>query len=371
MTPNLTILKGHQSFKTSVFESLASHAKSAGGSVEQISHIGMRRAGFPETEARTETALARAKRQPKGLVRFAKRRLIAAQYNWSRAHFAEAGGIAVCWNGLTGSRKAYMDGAQDAGAGRLFVELAPFQGFVSMDRAGLNAEASVPRAKAALGAMPLSDARMAELAGALVARAARSGRVGQETAALPDEPFLFCPLQVPNDSQIQVFGGWVQSVEGFIGALAQAATQLPEGWHLRVKEHPSSRVSMAGPLEAARAVTGGRLRVDNATDTFEQVRASRGVITVNSSLALQSFLLDRAVVTTGQAFFAEKGLVHPAGSQSALNALCAEPTELGYDATHRRLLLGYLLDDYLVPFDGTDLDADRCLAKLSDAARSA
>jgi len=368
---SLTILKGFHPLKDAVFASLAKIAQEHGAEAIWLRTIGLRGASYPETAERVAEAMKRAKRQPTGVGRSIKQGLIKRQYNWSRAHFERNGGVAVCWNGLTGSRRAYMEAARDAEAGRLFAELAPFPGFVTLDHVGVNAESSVPRSKAGLGDVRLSDARRAEMADALVGRAARTARVDQTQRDLPDEPFLLCPLQVPNDSQIQVFGGWVGSVEGFIGALAQASQKLPEGWHFRVKEHPSSKVSMAGPLEAAVSLAGGRLVVDNGTDTFAQVRASRGVVTVNSSIALESFLLGKPVVVTGQAYFAEEGLVTPAGSQARLNAICAAPDALTYDDDHRAALLGYLLDRYYVPVTGkgaeTVLDRNRVLEKLANA----
>ncbi|MEM1302012.1 MAG: capsular biosynthesis protein, partial [Pseudomonadota bacterium] len=319
--PSLTILKGYHPLKDAVFASLAEIAADVQGSPAiWLRVIGLRGASYPETAERVAEAMRRAKRQPSGLGRRIKQGLIKRQYNWARSHFERNQGVAVCWNGLTGSRRAYMEAAREAGARRLFAELAPFRGYVTLDPVGVNAESSVPRTKAALGQNLLSAARQRDMADALVGRAARTGRVDQTQRDLPDAPYLFCPLQVPNDSQIQVFGGWVKSVEGFIGALAQASQKLPKGWHLRLKEHPSAKVSMAGPLEAAVSLAGGRLVVDNGTDTFAQVRASRGVITINSSIALESFLLDKPVVATGQAYFAEDGLVTPVASQARLNA---------------------------------------------------
>ena len=47
-----------------------------------------------------------------------------------------------------------------------------------------------------------------------------------------DEPFLFVPLQVPNDAQLRLFGGEFKSVDDFVSSLASAASSLPEGWHL-------------------------------------------------------------------------------------------------------------------------------------------
>lgn len=368
MTGTLTILRENRPLKEAVFTSVAAIAKAQFGLKPAFRRgQGWQRQGYPETADRVADAMARAKRQPRGLLRLPKRALITGQYNWARGYFSP-GDMALCWNGLTGSRRAYMQGARDAGAARLFAELAPFKGYVTLDPHGLNAESSVPQTKAGLGDQPLSAARQAVMADALTARAARKTHVLQDARELPDGPFLFCPLQVPNDSQITVFGGWAGSVPGFIGALAHAARHLPEGWHLRVKEHPSARASMAGPLEAAQAVSQGRLVVDNTTDTFDQVRAAQGVVTINSSLALESMILNKPVITTGQAYFAKAGLVTPAQDQDHLNALCSAPQMLTYDAAHRSLLLGYLLDRYFVPMESDHtLDAPRVAEKIAQS----
>ena len=97
-----------------------------------------------------------------------------------------------------------------------------------------------------------------------------------------------------------MFGGEFRSVDVFVSSLASAASSLPDGWHLRLKEHPSTQVSV---VEAVRAAGTSRIWLDNDTDTFEQVAASRGVVTVNSSVGIQAFYFDKPVVVCGQTFW--------------------------------------------------------------------
>lgn len=328
---------------------MASVAAAAGGG-RRRALIPLSLRGFAETGARTDAALARAKRQPKGaLMRWAKRGLIAAQYNGSRRFFARhPDAVALCWNGLTGSRMAYMTGAQDAGAGRLYAELAPLPGRMTLDPLGVNAENGLPRNPAFYRDWAAADPARAgdgwrALGANMVARPSRRADVGQgDGADLGTAPFLFVPLQVPGDSQIILFSDWVQSLPGFIAALGQAATRLPQGWHLRIKEHPSARASLAEPLAAAVAASGGRVVIDNATDTFAQVAASRGVVTINSSVGLQAFFHDRPVIVTGRAFFALPGLVTPVAGADALGAAFAHADALAFDAPLRAAFMNYL-----------------------------
>lgn len=331
----------------------ASIAAAAGGG-RRLAFIGLSLRGFPETQARAAEAMARAKRQPKGRIgRALKSALIAAQYNWARRHFARhPGAVAMCWNGLTGSRRAFMQGAQDAGARRLFVELAPLPGRITLDPAGVNAESSVPQDRAFYEDWAAGDASRSgdswRAAGAgLVARASRRADVGQGSAdSLGDAPFLFVPLQVPDDSQMRLFAGWAGSLDGFVAALGEAARALPEGWQLRVKEHPSARVSLGPQIAAATMASGGRIVTDNATDSFAQLAASRGVVTINSSMGLQAFFHDKPVIATGRAFWAQPGLVTVADSAGALGAAFARAEALAFDAGFRARFMSWLDREY-------------------------
>jgi capsular polysaccharide export protein len=371
----IAYLAGWSRKKDSLF---ASVAEAAGGGV-RLPLIGLSLHGFPESGARARAALAVAKRQPKGrLGRGLKLALIWMQYNWSRRYFVRhPGRVAMCWNGITGSRRAFMEGARDAGAPRLYAELAPFPGRVTLDPEGVNAANSVPREAQffrdwAAGAPGRQGEGWRALGANLTARASRRSDVGQSGGEALAEagPFLFVPLQVPNDSQITLFAGWVKSVEGMLAALAEASENLPEGWHIRIKEHPSARASLAGPLQAAVRRAGGRLVVDNQTDTFEQVKASGGVITINSSVGLQAFFHDKPVIVLGEAFFAIEGLVHVADSPERLAELLSAPEKLGFDAALRAGFMNYL-DQVYYPKATTDAEGNVCVDPEDARARLA
>ena len=208
--------------KEAIFAALAQ----AEGQARRLRVIPLSFRDWPETTARVEAALARAKRQPKGAVsRWLKRQLIRGQYNWSRRHFGQnPDQIAVAWNGLTGSRLAFMQGAKDAGAPTLYAELAPLPGRITLDPSGVNAEGSVPQDpevfRAYAATVETGDWR--QIAAGLSARASRRADVGQGGGSLPETPFLFCPLQVPDDSQVTLFSGWCGGMAGFVWRFTRA-----------------------------------------------------------------------------------------------------------------------------------------------------
>ena len=326
--------------KEAVFAALAG----VEGASRRLPMIPLSFRDWPETDARVATALARAKRQPKGALQaWLKRQLIRGQYNWARRYFTRhPDHLALAWNGLTGSRMAFLAGARDAGAPTLHTELAPLPGRITLDPLGVNAEGSVPQDPAFFRAYAetTDTAEWRSIGAGLTARSSRRADVGQGSGALPDTPFLFCPLQVPDDSQVTLFAGWCGGMAGFLAALEQAARHLPPGWHLRVKEHPSAKIPLT-PLLAPLIATG-RVVLDNATDSFAQIAASRGVVTLNSSMGLQAFFHDKPVITLGQAFFNIPGLVDHAADQTALNHLFAKAPDGGYDASLRAAFLTWL-----------------------------
>ncbi len=313
---------------------------------------------WPETEARVALALARAKKPGRSaLARWLKRRLLRAQYNGARRYFTRhPDHLAVAWNGLTGTRKLFLDAARDAGAPVLHAELAPLPGRITLDPAGVNAESSVPREAgffrdwlAAQG--PGADWRA--MGAGLQARPSRRADVAQETGALPDTPFLFCPLQVPDDSQVRLFSGWCGGYAGFLAALTEAVAHLPEGWHLRLKEHPSARESLAGALQPLLAT--GRAVLDNSHDSFAQLAQARGLVTLNSSMGLQAFFHDKPVIVLGRALFDLPGLVTRCAGQADVNAAFAGGT--GFDPALRAAFMTWLDRVYYPRFDPAAPDA--------------
>ena len=348
----------HDARKRAVFAALS---RAAGGGRALWLPVGFGR--FAETGSRVTEALARAKRPERGLRLILKRWQLTSHYQWARHHFAaHPGDVAVVWNGLGGVRQAFAMGARDAGAAVLHAELAPFPGRITLDPAGVNAEGSVPQERGFYEAWADTDPdRRGQgwraMGQNLTARPSRRADVGQSHAGLPDTAFLFCPLQVPDDTQVTLFAGWTGGMEGFLAALGQAAAHLPQGWHLRLKEHPSANQSLA-PLIAPLLATG-RVILDNATDSFAQLDAAKAVVVLNSSMGLQAFFHDKPVVTLGRAFFAQPGLTAPADTQTTLNQLFTDPETISYDPTYRAIFMSWLDRVYYPRFTWPGGLADR------------
>ncbi|MCA8878626.1 MAG: capsular biosynthesis protein [Rhodobacteraceae bacterium] len=322
-----------------------------GGDVAHLTDASLRFSGYPETKARVDQSLATAKRPPRnGLVRTLKRALYGVQYNAFRKYFDDnPDAVAVSWNGIKGTRRAFMGAARDAGRPTVFLERAPLPGRVTVDSAGVNQENSLPRDAAFYLDWASQDPDRQgrgwmALKQKLVARAPKRGDVTQGAASddLAATPFVFCPLQVPDDTQIRQFSGWVGPIESYLAHLSDAVPALPEGWHLRLKEHPSSRIPLGHLLAAMTNRHGDRVVIDNRTDTFHQVDSARAVVTLNSSVGLQAFFFDKPVIVLGQAFFRIPGLVTPVDGQPELAQSFADADRIGFDAALRNAFMNYL-----------------------------
>ena len=109
--------------------------------------------------------------------------------------------------------------------------------------------------------------------------------------------------------------------------------------------------------------------LDNTTDSFAQLAASRGVVTLNSSMGLQSFFYDKPVVVLGRAFFAIPGLVTCASDQSALNAAFASADSLSFDPASRAKFMNWLDQVYYPTFKFPPAAAD--LSAMTEKLRQA
>ena len=301
--------------------------------------ISLRR--YEEARVVAERALANAPNQPSSwLTQTLRLWHLRAQYAGARRLFRRRrSAVAVAWGGNDGGRMAFMEGARAAGARRLYVEHAPVPGRITVDPRGVHALCSLPRTLEPYLAWADQHVRdrktWREARSDIRQRAKFVPKVSDDKLPSLSAPFLFVPLQVPCDD--------------FVATLVLVASSLPDGWHLRLKEHPSTRVSV---VEEIRAADTPQIWLDNDTDTFSQVAASRGVVTVNSSVGIQAFYFDKPVVVCGQAFWAIPGIATPAPDLESLKVVLAEAEELGFDVDARDAFMSYLSSVYFPAIDG-------------------
>lgn len=313
-----------------------------------LSHVWIDPRPAPLPAGVLDEATASAQKPGRGGVGTAvKRAVLRGQYNWSHRHLPPDPPLVVaCWNGLKGHRRLAMDAARRNGHATLFLEEAPLPGRITADLAGVNAASSLPGLpdfyrRWLAGRPDLDPAAWRRIRAGLTPREATKRQDVHQRAGQPDlaaQPYIFCPLQVPGDSQITVFGDWVASVEAMLDHVIAASASLPAGWQLRIKEHPSAKQSFAARIAAK---SGRRVVLDNQTNTMDQVAGAHAVLTINSSVGFESLFFDKPVIVLGRAFYAIEGIATIAASRAALERSLARPADLGFDPGLRDAFMSY------------------------------
>lgn len=302
-------------------------------------------ANYAEADARAANALATATKQPRSAVaRRAKLWLLKRQYAGCRAYFGRnPDAVAVAWNGLNGTRRVFMDAAKDAGNKTLFFELAPFADRITIDPNGVNFANSLPRNAAPyieVVAKNNTDPQgWHSLRDTITQRKPRAPVTATSKAPPLTQPFVFVPLQVPGDSQLRIYGGAFKTVELFVSAILKAAEHCPKGWHIRIKEHPSAVPFVKDAIDKARV---DNIILDNATDTFAQVKQAKLILTVNSSVGLEAMFFDKPVVACGDCFWAFDGVATAARTLKDIANVLGKPDAVTYDTQARQAFLNYL-----------------------------
>jgi capsular polysaccharide export protein len=114
---------------------------------------------------------------------------------------------------------------------------------------------------------------------------------------LPGEDYIFYPMQVASDSQLLLFSK-IDNLEA-IKIAAQAASQ--KGYKLFVKAHPAERNEQVIEAVLRHKDQLGFYFVN--INTFQLIKHSREVFSINSTAGLQARILDKPVTFLGQTFY--------------------------------------------------------------------
>lgn len=275
--------------------------------------------------------------------------LFRGYYHWLRRFLAQYdNAFLVLWAGFKGRGCLWKEVAQSQGMPVLHLDWSPLPDRMQLDFRGLNHESSLPRDIAFYYSWlegqdiePTSWKRLrTEIKPRLDERRDDVKQV-DATTNLAAENYIFCPLQTRC-----VFGDWVTSIGPLIDVLHAASRRLPENWHLRLKEHPSSKVNFR---ERIMRLEDERFRLDNTTDTRRQVAAAHAIVTLDSSVGVWAFFYDKPVLVLARALYGFGGMANKLDSAKALcDALC-DPHALSFDAEARNAFMSFLVKENWFP----------------------
>ena len=217
----------------------------------------------------------------------------------------------------------------------------------AVDLQGINACNSLPRDAAFYRALAAPATR--ETGVPLEVRKAVPGKHGQDAglATLPAR-YIFAPFQDDSDTQILLQSPWIKDMRQFFSLLVRVYKQLNDPQlHLIFKEHPSATSEY--PDLHRKAGREPRIHIVNNYLTQELIEHAESVVTINSSVGIESLLFDRPVIVTGRAFYNIPGLVTKADSEAGLLQALKSVNTFATDQVLRRNFLHYLDSEYLVP----------------------
>lgn len=250
----------------------------------------------------------------------------------------------VIWNGNKLPNVTVCMAAKALGVTTYYYENGLLPGTTSLDPKGINFAASVPRDSQFYlnfdpqGKLPFS-------APDLIPRANHKKRCKFDAIELPKK-YLFVPFQVPHDTQIACYSPWLKSMEQYYDAVVSAVKKLNDP-ELKVvfKEHPSWHKHYEHLYDKDSVAVFA-----NGNCTRELINGAEAVITINSTVGLESLLLDKKVITLGLACYNIDKLVLHASDQATLIE-CLEELQNGWQSNSilRDKFFTYLKHVYCLP----------------------
>ena len=229
-------------------------------------------------------------------------------------------GLAV-WNGQNLPLAAAIAAAHRLGVRTLFFENGPLPNSTMLDPEGINFKNSFPRDPDFFNDLHVDEDKLRKLLETpLVARAPRKNKTEEKTPTVLPDNYLFLPFQTYNDTQVLLFSPWIGGMRELLREVRLALDTLPHPRPvLVVKEHPSCRMEYS---DLYKEMAAKEVVFASDISTMELIQRSQGVITINSSVGVESILLGKPVLTLGQAFYNIPGLVlHAENTQELVEAI--------------------------------------------------
>lgn len=218
---------------------------------------------------------------------------------------------------------------------RVYIENGFFPNTLQIDAHGVNGGNSIPRD--ANFYLNLVDYEVKELPTKVQVRKIKRD---YQNILLPND-YIFIPFQIPSDQQITIHSKWIKTMEEFYSLIIELADKFPNK-NFVIKEHPSFRQSVIGTRE-----TKQNILFANANNTEELIKNSSLVITLNSTVGIESLLFGKRVITLAEACYNIEGLVRNTNNKADLCNMIIDENWI-YNEKLRLNFLRYIWNEYLV-----------------------
>lgn len=252
----------------------------------------------------------------------------------------------LIWNGGKFRQQIAISIAKQKGINVCFFENGLLPHTLVFDKKGINFNNSVPRD-------PFFYANYhakVPLPTTLVPRIGKRRKIFEKDEETLPKIYIFVPFQVDYDTQIISQSPWIKNMRMLYDLIEKVASQTD--YHFVIKEHPSSGVEYPDLHKRASRISNIHFANGHTTQTL--IEGSQAVITINSTVGIESLLFHKKVIVLGNAFYAIDGIAKRVRDIDmllhTLNDL--ENLEIDIDLVDR--FLNYLYNDYLIPKDGNE-----------------
>jgi capsular polysaccharide export protein len=250
----------------------------------------------------------------------------------------------VIWNGLKFRQRVAISAAKAQDINCLYMENGLLPGMTTLDGKGINFQNSVPRS--------------AEFFNQLDPHSFQSGLIEQLSEPLTDqftdkppslpEHYIFVPFQVTTDSQIILFSPWIKDMIDLVKQLDLVSQKLGHNMpDIVFKPHPACDQKYDALIEQYKH--HDKLHFNTETPTPVLIQHAKAVATINSTVGIESLLLNKKLITLGHAFYQLPRLCLSATDQSSLTESLKQLDTWEADQNLRTAFFNYLAADYQVP----------------------
>lgn len=248
----------------------------------------------------------------------------------------------MLWNGLTFRQAIALEIAKLYNIQAIFIENGTMPNRITIDKKGVNFLNSVPRNKSFY--QQYSNENI--LPTSLIPRIAKNSKKFKKISCedyLPKN-YIFVPFQVDYDTQIMLYSPWIKNMTQLFEVIEQIAQEL--NIHFVFKEHPTSVKNY--PTLHKRASKNPNLYFANGCETQTLIENANAVITINSTVGIESLLFGKKVITLGNSYYNIEEIVLNVQTKDKLKLALKNLSSWKPNSVLVNNFLKYLYYDYLV-----------------------
>ena len=257
----------------------------------------------------------------------------------------QSGCFVAMWNGNKFEPSVVKLAARKSGCKLIYWENGLLPQTTTMDDKGINYLNSLSRSANFYRQLPDTFNKLPDK---LTARQFHADKKIRGSKIQIPKNYIFVPFQVNADSQILLHSPWIKDMHYLFTILVAVCSKLADkNIKLIIKEHPSCLSNYDKEHELAEL--NDRIFFANLNDTQELIYNSQAVITINSTVGMEALLLDKKVISLGQACYNLSGITQTASSVKELIQAIDSISYWNVDEELRKKFIGFVYNEYSIP----------------------